>query len=61
MTRKAEWPRGTEIQKTNLGLPRRIWEAAKVRAMKENRTMQELVAEALEDYLRKPKRGGDRR
>jgi hypothetical protein len=60
MTRKAGWPTGTEIQKTNLGLPRRIWEAAKIRAMKENRTMQELVAEAIEDYLRKVKKGGMR-
>ena len=60
MTRKANWPTGTETQKTNLGLPRRLWEAAKVRAMKENRTMQELVAEAIEDYLRKAKKGGKR-
>lgn len=50
-----------EIQKTNLGLPRRLWEAAKTRAMKEDRTLQELVAEALEVYLRKAKKGGDRR
>ena len=61
MTRKADWPKGLEIQKTNLGLPRRLWEAAKVRAMKENRTMQELVAEALEEYLRNVRKGGDRR
>ena len=61
MTRKADWPKGLEIQKTNLGLPRRLWEAAKVSAMKENRTMQELVAEALEEYLRNVRKGGDRR
>lgn len=61
MTRKADWPKALEIQKTNLGLPRRVWEGAKVQAMKENRTLQELVAEALEDYLRKVKKGGDRR
>src|SRR5712691_11008380 len=30
MARKSDWPKGTEIQKTALGLPRRTWEAAKV-------------------------------
>lgn len=57
MTRKSDWPRGAEIQKTAVGLPRQIWEASKIQAMKEDRTLQELVAEALEDYLRKKKRG----
>ena len=60
MTRKSEWATGTEIQKTAFGLPRRIWEAGKIQAMKENRTFQELVAEAIEDYLRKAKKGGKR-
>jgi hypothetical protein len=58
MARKSGWPKGTEIQKTALGLPRRLWEAAKVQAMKENRTLQELIAEALEEYLRKGKKVG---
>jgi hypothetical protein len=61
MTRPAKWPKGTEVQKTNLGIPRRTWEASKIQAMRENRTLQELVAEALEDYMRKVKKGGDRR
>jgi len=58
MTRKADWPKGTEIQKTALGLPKKTWEAARVQAFKEGRTYQELVAEAIEDYLRKAKKGG---
>ncbi len=58
MTRRANWPKGTEIQKTNLGLPRRLWEAAKIQAMKENRTLQELVGEAIEQYLRRVRKGG---
>lgn len=58
MGKHSEWPRGTEIQKTTLGLPRRLWEAAKTRAMKEKRTLQEVVAEALEEYLRKGRKGG---
>ena len=58
MTRKADWPKGTEIQKTALGLPRKTWQAAKIQAMRENRTLQELIAEATEDYLRKARKGG---
>lgn len=54
MTRKSAWRKGTELQKTSLALPRRTWEAAKVRAMKESRTLQEVVALAIEEYL-KPK------
>lgn len=58
MTKKTDWPKGTEIQKTAIGLPKKTWQAARLQAFKEGRTFQELVAEALEDYLRKPKRGG---
>jgi hypothetical protein len=61
MTRRSDWPEGTEIQKTALGLPKKTWQAARLQAFKEGRTFQELVAEAIEDYLRKAKKGGDRR
>ena len=60
MTKKTEWPKGTEIQRTALGLPKKIWQAARIQALKEGRSFQELVAEALEEYLRKPKKGVDR-
>jgi hypothetical protein len=56
--KKSEWPKGTEIQKTNVGLPKRTWEAAKIQAMREGRTLQELIAEAVDLYLRKSKKGG---
>ncbi len=61
MPKKSEWPKGTDLQTTKISIPRRLWEGAKIRAMKENRTLQELIAEALEGYLRKTKKGGDRR
>jgi hypothetical protein len=51
VTRKSDWPKGVEIQKTALGLPRRLWEEAKIRAMKEGRTSQEFIAEALKEHL----------
>jgi hypothetical protein len=40
------------MQKTSISLPRSVWEAAKVRAMRERRTLAELVAEALAAYLK---------
>jgi hypothetical protein len=58
MTRRSEWPKGTTLQKTALALPKSVWQAARVQAFKEGRTFQELVAEALQDYLRKVKKGG---
>ncbi len=58
MTRKSDWPKGVEIQKTALGLPKKLWEAARIQALKEARTFQELVAEALDNYLRKVRKGG---
>lgn len=61
MARKSEWPKGAEIQKTALGIPKKLWQEARVQSFREGRTFQELVAEALEDYMRKVKKGGDRR
>lgn len=53
MPRRSDWPKGAgEIQKTALGIPKKVWQAARMQAFKEGRTFQELVAEALEDYLR---------
>ena len=60
MTRKSDWPKGIEIQKIGLALPKRLWQTGRMQALKEGRTFQEVIAEALEDYLRK-KKGGDRR
>lgn len=56
MTRKAEWPKGTEIQKTAIALPKKTWQAARLQAFKEGRTFQELVADAIDGYLRKAKK-----
>ncbi len=53
MTRKSEWPKGAELQTTKVSLPRKTWEKAKIRAIREGRTLQELVAEALAGYLKK--------
>ncbi len=46
--------------KTSIEIPEEIWRAAKIRAMDEKKNFQDIVAEALAEFLRKPKKGGDR-
>ena len=45
--------KNTELVKTTLRLPKKIFQDAKIRAILEERNLQELVAEALETYLKK--------
>lgn len=42
-----------ELVKTTLRLPKKTFQEAKIRAILEERNLQELVAEALETYLKK--------
>ena len=57
--RKTDWGRGViGVKKTSLQLPEGIWKSVKIRAVEEGRNVQELVADALKDYLRK--KGGSR-
>jgi predicted DNA binding CopG/RHH family protein len=46
------------MKRTSLSLPDRLWKAAKIRSVEEGRDFQDLVSEALEDYLRKQRKGG---
>ena len=45
--------KNTELVKTTLRIPMKIFQEAKIRAVLEERNLQELVAEALESYLKK--------
>ena len=45
--------KNTELVKTTLRLPKKLFQEAKIRAVLEERNLQELVAEALETYLKK--------
>jgi hypothetical protein len=48
------------MAKTTMRIPADLLERAKIRAIKERRTLQEVTATALEAYLRKPiVRAGD--
>ena len=44
--------------KTSIEIPEDIWRAAKIRAMDEKKNFQDIVAEALREFLKKPKKGG---
>ncbi len=47
--------------KTTLRVPAEVWEAARIRAIQERRTFQEVLADALRLYLKtKPEKGGRR-
>ena len=45
--------KNTELVKTTLRIPKKIFQESKIRAVLEERNLQELVAEALESYLKK--------
>jgi len=44
--------------KTSIEIPEDVWRAAKIRAMDEKKNLQDIVAEALREFLKKPKKGG---
>jgi hypothetical protein len=47
-----------EVVKCTVKLPAELWRAARHRALDERRDFQNLVAEALELYLKRPLKGG---
>jgi hypothetical protein len=42
--------------KTSIEIPEDIWRAAKIRAMDEKKNLQDIVMEALRDFLKRPRR-----
>ncbi len=58
MPTRSEFGEGVKTVNTNVEIPEEIWRAAKIRAMDEKRNLQDVIAEALGDYLKKPKKGG---
>jgi hypothetical protein len=47
-----------EMVKCTLKLPAPIWREARIRALDERRDFQDVVADALELYLKRPQKGG---
>lgn len=44
--------------KCTMKLPADVWRAGRIRAIDERRDFQDVVAEALELYLKRPQKGG---
>lgn len=47
-----------EMIKCTMKLPAPIWRAGRIRALDERRDFQDVVASALELYLKQPQKGG---
>jgi len=47
-----------EMVKTSLKLPKQLWREAHIRALDEHREFQEIVADALEAFLKPRGKGG---
>ncbi len=47
------------VVKTTMILPEPLWQAAKIQAVRERCDLKDLVAKALELYLRTAKKGGE--
>jgi len=58
MPRASDFGKGVKTVKTSIEIPEDVWRAAKIRAMDEKKNFQDVVAEALRDYLKKQKKGG---
>jgi hypothetical protein len=53
------WKRkGVMNVKTSIEIPERLWTEAKIRAAREKKSLQEVVADALGEHLKRPKKGG---
>jgi hypothetical protein len=58
MGRRSDFKKGVKTVKTSIELPEGAWRAAKIRAMDERKNLQDIVAEALEEFLANTRRGG---
>jgi hypothetical protein len=52
MKTKQQMPK--EMTKTSIKLPRELWRAAHIRALDEERDLQDVIASALQAYLKTP-------
>jgi hypothetical protein len=53
MPKRKEKPMATSFVKTSLKLPEDLWRRAHIRALEERGDLQDVIARALEVYLRK--------
>lgn len=54
----SNWGEGVKTMRTSIEIPEEVWTAAKIRAAQEKTNLQDVIADALRQYLKLPKRGG---
>ncbi len=54
----SKWGEGVKTMRTSIEIPEDLWTAAKVRAVHEKINLQDVIAAALREYLKKAKKGG---
>jgi hypothetical protein len=58
MPTASNFGKGVKTTKTSIEIPEELWRAAKIRAMDEKKNFQDIVAEALREFLKRSKKGG---
>lgn len=54
----SEWGEGVKTMRTSIQIPEDVWTAAKIRAAHEKSNLQDVIADALRQYLKLGKKGG---
>lgn len=54
----SDWGEGVNTVRTSIEIPEDLWTAAKVRAVHDKTNLQDVIAAALRDYLKRSKKGG---
>ena len=59
MTQKHERRKGVvKMKRTSVLLPEELWKAVKIRSVREGRNFTALITDALQRYMKPPKKGG---
>jgi hypothetical protein len=56
--KRSEWGEGVSTVRTSIDIPEDLWTAAKVRAVHDKTNLQDVIAAALREYLKKARKGG---
>jgi hypothetical protein len=54
----SDWGEEVRTMRTSIEIPEELWTAAKIRAVHDKTNLQDVIAAALRDYLKRPKKGG---
>jgi len=60
MPKASNYGKGVKTTKTSIEIPEQFWRAGKIRAMDEKKNFQDIVTDALREYLKRPKKGGEK-